>query len=75
MVKFKLDQLLKERGITMYQLAKITEIRPNTISQWVNNEDLDDEKKVKSINVDTLVRICKALNCKIEDVIEFVEED
>ncbi|ARB39360.1 hypothetical protein BSK2_11695 [Bacillus subtilis] len=42
---------------------------------WVNNEQLTEEDKVKSINVEALDRICKVLNCKLEDVIEFVEDD
>lgn len=59
----------------MYWLSRKTEIRPNTISKWVNNEQLSEEEKVKSINVEALDRICKVLNCKLEDVIEFVEDD
>lgn len=59
----------------MYWLSRKTEIRPNTISKWVNNEQLQEDEKVKSINVDALNKICKVLNCKIEDIIEFIEDD
>ncbi|PAC76387.1 MULTISPECIES: helix-turn-helix domain-containing protein [Bacillus subtilis group] len=75
MIKFKLDKLLNEQDKTMYWLSRKTEIRPNTISKWVNNEQLQEDEKVKSINVDALNKICKVLNCKIEDIIEFVEDD
>ncbi|MFH0345217.1 helix-turn-helix domain-containing protein [Bacillus vallismortis] len=75
MIKFKLDKLLEKHDKSMYWLSRKTEIRPNTISKWVNNEQLNEEDKVKSINVEALDRICKVLNCKLEDVIEFVEDD
>ncbi|AMK71822.1 MULTISPECIES: helix-turn-helix domain-containing protein [Bacillus] len=75
MIKFKLDKLLEKHDKSMYWLSRKTEIRPNTISKWVNNEQLSEEEKVKSINVEALDRICKVLNCKLEDVIEFVEDD
>jgi len=75
LIKFKLDKLLNEQDKTMYWLSRKTEIRPNTISKWVNNEQLQEDEKVKSINVDALNKICKVLNCKIEDIIEFIEDD
>ncbi|QYM59743.1 helix-turn-helix transcriptional regulator [Bacillus subtilis] len=75
MIKFKLDKLLEKHDKSMYWLSRKTEIRPNTISKWVNNEQLSEEEKVKSINVEALDRIYKVLNCKLEDVIEFVEDD
>lgn len=76
MIKFNLDKVLKERGMTMYQLGKATGVRPNTISQWVNNEQYKKEgKDVKSISVDVLSRVCKALNCTVADLIEYVPDE
>ena len=66
MVKFKLVELLELKGKTMYWLSKESGVRPNTISQWVNGE-------VNSITVDTLDKLCVALDCKIEDLIEHVK--
>ncbi|MEX3914412.1 helix-turn-helix domain-containing protein [Bacillus paralicheniformis] len=74
MIRFKLDQVLREKDKTMYWLSRKTEIRPNTISQWVNNEHLPEDKKVKSINVEALNKICKVLHCKLDDLIEYVED-
>jgi putative transcriptional regulator len=74
LIKFKLKELLEEKEMTMYQLSKQGELRPNTVSQWVNNNELDEKQKVKSISLDTLDTICKTLNCKLEDVIEYVNE-
>ncbi|MGG3925698.1 helix-turn-helix transcriptional regulator [Metabacillus fastidiosus] len=72
MIKFKLEDLLNKKGMTMYSLAKATGVRPNTISQWFNNESLEDDKKVKSISVETLDKICTILECEIEDIIQFI---
>lgn len=73
MIKFKLDELLEGQGKSMYWLSKNSGVRPNTISQWVNNEHLSEEEKVKNISADTLDKICDALGCKIEDLIEHVK--
>ncbi|MGG2091219.1 helix-turn-helix transcriptional regulator [Bacillus sp. S13(2024)] len=73
MIKFKLAEMLENRGKTMYWLSKETGVRPNTISQWVNNEQLDEDKKVKSISVEVLDKFCIALNCKIEDLLTVVK--
>lgn len=70
MIKFKLREVLQKENKTMYWLSKETGVRPNTISQWVNNEDLDEDKKVKSISSEVLDKICLALNCNVGDIIE-----
>ncbi|MGG3623883.1 helix-turn-helix transcriptional regulator [Bacillus gobiensis] len=75
MIRFKLNELLENQGKTMYWLSRKTEIRPNTISKWANNEELNEDEKVKSINVDALDRICTVLGCEIEDIIEHVKEE
>lgn len=74
MIKIKLKELLEEKGKTMYWLSKQTGVRPNTVSQWVNNEELSEDKKVKSINLEVLDKICTALDCDVEDIIEHVKD-
>ncbi|KQL58323.1 MULTISPECIES: helix-turn-helix domain-containing protein [Bacillaceae] len=75
MIRIKLKQLLKEREMTMYELSKRTGIRPNTISQWVNDKELSKEGKgVKSITRETLDTLCMELQCEVEDLVEYVEE-
>lgn len=70
MIRFNLKRYLDSRKITMYQLSKISGVRPNTISQWYN----DDGADVRSISVDTLNAVCKALNCRIEDIVEYIPD-
>lgn len=63
-IKFKLGELLEEKGKSMYWLHKETGVRANSVSDWVNGE-------VKKIPVDVLDKFCIVLDCGIEDLIEF----
>ncbi|CAM4518596.1 helix-turn-helix domain-containing protein [Paenibacillus xylanexedens] len=71
MIKFTLDEVLKDKGMTMYALAKKSGVRPNTIGQWVTGNGAE----VKSITIDTLERICLALECKPGDIIKMIDEN
>ena len=71
MIRFKLAQALEARNMTMYQLSKISGVRPNTVSQWAREEGID----VRSVSVETLDTICRALNCRIEELIEYVPDN
>lgn len=75
MIRFKLKEQLEKQDKTMYWLSKQANLRPNTISQWFNDDELESDKKVKSINVETLDRICEALECDIGDIIEHVKNE
>ncbi|MCM3273939.1 helix-turn-helix domain-containing protein [Paenibacillus elgii] len=73
---FKLVDLLDQRQMTMYQLSKKTGIRPNTLSQWVNNDKLrEEDKHVKAISVEVLNLMCKALDCTPGDLLEYAPDD
>lgn len=76
MIVFKLVDLLDQRQMTMYQLSKKTGIRPNTLSQWVNNDKLrEEDKHVKAISVEVLDLMCKALDCTPGDLLEYAPDD
>lgn len=49
-------------------LADITGIRPNTVSA------LYDES-VKRLDVDMLNNLCKAFNCPISDILEYIPDE
>ncbi|ALP36355.1 transcriptional regulator [Paenibacillus sp. IHB B 3084] len=68
MIRFTLEEMLKKREMSMYALSKSSGIRPNTISQWVTNEGVD----VKSITIETLDRVCSALDCQPGDLIKYI---
>lgn len=62
MIKFNLQKLLKENGMTQSELAKSTGIRPSTICDMYNNN-------CSFIKLDNIDKICKRLNCTLDDFI------
>ncbi|CAI6306246.1 helix-turn-helix transcriptional regulator [Bacillus subtilis] len=75
MIRFKLNETLKKQNRTPYWLAKQSGVRSNTIGQWVNHDSLPEEKRAKTITLDTLDKVCTALDCDLTDVIEFKKEN
>ena len=67
MIKLTLDRYLQAVGVTRYQLAKQTNINYQIIDNYYKN-------KVVRYDSDVLDRICKALQCKIEDILTFEED-
>ncbi|MDY8095836.1 MULTISPECIES: helix-turn-helix domain-containing protein [Paenibacillus] len=69
MFRLKLDQILESKpDWTMYKLHIQTGIRPNTISDMVNN-------KAKQWSPENLNKIYKALGLEsVNDLIEYVDE-
>lgn len=67
MVRLTIDRLLDKCGITRYELAKRTEVKFQTIDRYYKN-------RVVRFDSYILDRICKALDCNISDIIEYVED-
>lgn len=63
MVKITIDEILKQKGKTKYWLIKETELNFHTVTNLVKN-------KTTSIKFETLEKICKALDCKPNDIIQ-----
>ena len=58
----KLWKLLIDKGINKTQLKELAKISTNVIAKLGKNE---------MVSLETLEKICIALNCKIEDIIDF----
>ena len=63
MVTIKLKELLKERGMTQAELAKLTGIRPSTICDMCNGIS-------QFIELEHIDRICKSLSCGISEFLQ-----
>lgn len=61
----KLWKLLIDRGMNKTDLRNITGLSQATIAKLSKGEN---------VNIEVVLRICQALNCKIEDILEFKEE-
>ena len=58
----KLWGILNECGMMKTELIREAKISTNAMAKLGRNED---------VRVEILVKICKALDCKIDDVIEY----
>lgn len=68
MVKFKLDEILENTGISRYKLGKETGIDSNTINRIFKNE-------TTAIKLDILEKICTATGCSIADLMVIEKEE
>ena len=66
MLSLKVNEILEKQGKTPYWLGKQTRISQNNIGKICNGE-------TSTIRFDTIEKICKALNCSINDL--FVSND
>lgn len=64
-IRIRLDQTLQRLNITRYELHKRTGIQYQTVDNYYKN-------KVIRYDSDILLRMCVALDCGIEEIIEVV---
>lgn len=67
MIRICLDKALDKYDISRYELAKRTGIQYQIIDNYYKN-------KVRRYDGFVLERICIALNCNINEIIEFVKK-
>ncbi len=67
MIRIKLSELLGKHKMTQKALADLTNIRPATISKMYYEES-------KRIDVRHLNNMCKAFNCEISELLEYVPD-
>ena len=68
MVKFTLDIALNNAGKTRYWLSKQTKIDNHTLANMYNNSSV-------RVSLETLNKICKALDCELIDLITYEKEE
>ena len=64
-VELRLKEVMDERGISRNQLAKLIDARFEVVGKWYKGE-------VEKMDLDILARICYALDCTTEDLIQYV---
>lgn len=67
-IKIKLDQLLKAKKLSKNKLAHRAEMQRTQINNYCNGE-------ITRLDTAVLARLCTALDCKIEDLLEFVPKE
>jgi len=62
----RLWRTMKEKGITQYTLIKKYNVSPAQITRLKRNE---------SVSTHTIEMFCKILDCNVEDVMEYVDNE
>lgn len=68
MIQINLDIMMARRKMSLNELSEKVGITLANLSVLKNN-------KAKAIRFSTLDAICKALDCNVEDIIEYVPEE
>lgn len=68
MIKLHLSRIMGERKKKISDLAKDTGLHRNGLTR-LYNDDTD------GIKFDTLDKLCKALDCKVSDIIEYIQDE
>ena len=59
----KLFDLMNQKGLKKVDLRKTYKINPKTVDSLVNN---------RSVTVDTIIQLCKILDCQPGDLMEYI---
>lgn len=60
-----LFKTMREKGITSYQLQKM----------GFNRATYYSIKSGNSVSTNTIAQLCKILKCRVEDIIEYIEDE
>ena len=64
-IRIKLDELLKESGLSKNMLSHRAEMQRTQINNYCRNQ-------ITRLDIDVLARRCTVLNCESCDLLEFV---
>lgn len=64
-IKFKLQDILEERNISMNQLSFRAEMQRTQLRNYRDN-------KIQRLDIDILLRLCYVLECDLTDLIEYI---
>ena len=63
-VTIKILDILNEKELSKNKLAQMAQMERTQLNRYCNNQ-------VRLIDLNVLARLCTALDCKIEDILEF----
>lgn len=64
-IHIKLDELIRRADISKNKLSHRAEMQRTQINHYCNNT-------ITRLDIDVLARICTVLDCRIEDLLEFI---
>ena len=67
-IVINLKEIAEQRGISKNKLSQRAEMQRTQLNNYYNN-------KITRLDTDVLARLCTVLECRIEDILEFVPPD
>ena len=67
-IKIKIADVMKEKQLSKTKLTYLAFLQLRQLNNLIN-------EKAARVDFDVLARICNALDCKIEDILEYVPAD
>lgn len=67
-IKIKIADVMKEKQISKTKLSYLAFLQLRQLNNFIN-------EKAARVDFDVLARICNALDCRIEDILEYVPAD
>ena len=64
-IHIKVNDLIKERNLSKNKLSHRADMQRTQLNKYCNNQ-------ISRLDIDVLARLCTALDCKFEDLLEFV---
>lgn len=64
-VNITLKNIMDKRGVNIYQMSKLTNLKYSTIKSYYMNAPLT------RIDLDVVAKMCYVLNCNIRDILEY----
>lgn len=64
-IKVHLDELMKKQNLSMNKLSFRAEMQRTQLRKYYRND-------IQRLDVAVLTRLCYALDCKIQDLIEYI---
>ena len=65
-INIKLSLVMQEKGITMYQMTKLADLKHATVKSYYTNAP------ITRVDLDVIAKLYYVLNCKVEDIIEYI---
>ena len=67
MIKNKLSEMMGKKRMNMAEVARLANLNHITVFKIYHD-------KTKTIELETINKLCFALNCKIEDIFEYIPD-
>lgn len=66
--RIKLTEITQSQNISKNKIMKKADVQRTQLNHYYRNE-------ISRIDIDVLARLCFALNCKVEDILDFIPPD